>query len=143
MGLFAADAAYLTKTLFSGTITTAVTAEVSDEVDLGPGVSGLLIEAAFAGGTGGSSATAWVQTQLPSGQWVDIFCVGFTSSAAVKCANLSARTPVTTVYAATTALTADSTKDGILGRKFRVKRTTVGTYSGGTTLAIHVMARGH
>lgn len=143
MGAFAAEAAYRTYTLFSGAITTAVTAEVSDEVDLGVGVSSLLIEAAFAGGTGGSSATVWVQTQLPSGQWVDIFCAAFSSSAAVKVANLSARTPVTTVYAATTALTADNVKDGILGRKFRTRRTTVGTYSGGTTLAVNVVARGH
>lgn len=142
MARHAADDAYGVRTLFSSAITTAVTAEVSDAVDFGPGVSNVLIEAAFDYGSGGTSVTGWVQTQLPSGQWVDIFCVGFTTADAVKCANLSARTPVTTIYTATTALTADNTKDGILGSSYRFKRTTVGTYAG-TTLDVKIIARGH
>ena len=143
MARHAADDAYGVRTLFNSTITTAVTDVASDPVDFGPGVANLLIEAAFDYGSGGTSATVWVQTQLPSGQWVDIFCVGFTTADAVKVANLSARTPVTTVYTATTALTADNVKDGILGSSYRVRRTTVGTYAGSTTLAVQIIARGH
>jgi len=145
MGRNAADSAYGARSLLvSTTITTALTGETYTAVDLGPGVSSLLLEAAFTYGSGGTSATAWVQTQLPSGQWVDVACFGFTTASGVKVANLSARTAVTTVYDATTALTANTTKDGILGAgSYRVKLTTVGTYAGSTSIALYAIPRGH
>lgn len=142
MGRHAADSAYGVQTLFSGTLTTAVTNEASTEgADL-PGVTSVLIEAAFTYGSGGTTATAWVQTRLPSGAWLDIACFDFTTSSGTKLATVSARTPVTTMYTAV-ALTAGQIKDGILGDAFRVRRTTTGTYADATTLVVKIQPKGH
>lgn len=142
MGRHAADSAYGVQTLFSGTITTAVSDVASDAGATLTGVTGALVEAAFTYGSGGTSVTAWLQTRLPSGSWMDVACFEFTTSSATKLANLSARTPVATMYTAT-ALTAGQVKDGILGDAFRVRRTTVGTYADTTTLTVSIRPLGH
>lgn len=142
MGRHAADAAYGVQTLFSGTITTAVSNQTSTAgADL-PGVTSVLIEAAFTYGSGGTTATAWVQTRLPSGAWLDVACFEFTTATATKLATVSARTPVTTMYTSV-ALTAGQIKDGIIGDAFRVRRTTVGTYADSTTLVVSIQPKGH
>ena len=72
--------------------------------------------------------------------WTDIAECGFTTSSARKLYNLSGLTPVTSVYTATDGtLTANTSKDGLLGPWYRAKWTTVGTYAGGTTLAVDVV----
>jgi len=142
MGRHAADSAYGVQTLFSGTITTAVTDTASDAGATLTGVTSAMIEAAFTYGSGGTSATAWVQTRLPSGAWLDVACFEFTTATATKLATVSARTPVTTMYTAT-ALTAGQVKDGIIGDAFRVRRTTVGTYAEDTTLIVSIRPMGH
>lgn len=143
MARHAADAAYGKRTLLSTTITTAVTGAVSDAVEGLAGVGAVLIEAIFTYGSGGTNATAWVQTRMPSGEWVDVACMQFTTATAKRAANLSGRTPVTTHYDITTALTAGQSKDGILGDAFRTKLTTTGTYADDTTLEINILPRGH
>jgi hypothetical protein len=142
MGRHAADSAYGVQTLFSGTITTAVTNTASDAGATLTGVTSAMIEAAFTHGSGGTSVTAWVQTRLPSGAWLDVACFEFTDATATKLATVSARTPVTTMYTAT-ALTAGQVKDGIIGDAFRVRRTTVGTYAEDTTLIVSIRPMGH
>ena len=56
--------------------------------------------------------------------------------------NLSALTPVASAYTATDGtLTANTSKDGLLGSKVRIKYTTSGTYAGNSTLQIDVQWR--
>jgi hypothetical protein len=73
--------------------------------------------------------------------WIDVAECGFTTASARKVYNLSSLTPVTTVYTPTDGtLTANTSKDGLLGNWFRVKYTTVGTYGGNTTLTVDVVS---
>jgi hypothetical protein len=134
---------YSQRTLLSATVTAAVTAQTAGEETGLDGMSGLVMEAIFTYGSGGTSAKAWVQTSLDGGTtWVDIACFAFTTSTANKVATVSARTPVTTVYAPTDGTLGDDTvKDGILGDRVRVKYTTVGTYADSTALKVVVQPK--
>ena len=52
-------------------------------------------------------------------------------------------TPVTTIYTATDGtLGSNTAKDGVIGHQFRCKTTSTGTYAGGTTLRVDLIARG-
>jgi hypothetical protein len=83
-----------------------------------------------------------LQTSLDGGlTWIDVAEAGFTTASARKVYNLSALTPVTTVYTPTDGtLAANTAKDGVLGNWYRVKYTTVATYAGGTTLTVDVVS---
>lgn len=100
----------------------------------------LTIQGNFVYGSGGTSADAYVQTSLDGGlTWIDIANFHFTTSAARFVYNLNAQTAVATEYTPTDgSLTANTSKDGILGPLFQVKLVSVGTYAGGTTLAIDI-----
>jgi len=91
-------------------------------------------QANFAPGTGGTSATFYVQTSTDGQKsWVDAINFAFTTSAARQFVNLSALTPITTLYTATDgALTSNTCKDGLLGQLWRVKYVIVGAYTGAT-----------
>lgn len=137
-----ADASYRRQALLPQTaVAAAVTDVLTDAYEVGVGVVSVLLEAVFTYGSGGTNATAWVQTRTASGQWIDIACFQFTTSSGRKLANLGTRAAVATIYDAA-ALTANATKDGILGDALRVKLTTTGTYGGTTHIAVHVLARG-
>jgi hypothetical protein len=131
------------QTLLSATITTAVSASVSTPIVLGIIPRALTLLFVFTYGSSGTSAKFWVQTSLDGGAtWIDIACLSVTTSSLSNVANLSATTPVTTLYVPTDGTLTDNTvKDGILGDRFRVKRTTTGTYAGATTVAITILAR--
>lgn len=122
-------------------ITTAQSAQVTTALqfrDARP--QSLAIEGIFTYGSGGTSADAWVQTSLDGGNtWIDVANFHFTTASAKFAYNLSALTPVTTEYTPTDGtLSANTSKDGILGPLIRVKYTTVGTYAGGTLLTVSV-----
>lgn len=126
-------------TLLNLQITTAVTAAVSPAlaaIESPP--SGVLLEAIFSYGSGGTSADAWVQTSVDGGAtWIDVANFHFTTSSASALFNLSAATPITTQYTPTDGtLAANTAKDGIIGPIWRIKYTTVGTYAGGTSLKV-------
>lgn len=126
------------------TITTAVTGSASTAVEaLAGDVGALLLTIDFVYGSGGTSGKAWVQTSLDGGTtWIDIACMTFLLASKKRIINLSSLTPVTTHYDPLEGTLADDTaKDGILGSLFRVKRTTVGTYAGGTTLTVSALAK--
>jgi hypothetical protein len=132
--------------LLSLTITTALTAQVSPVLESRPGVAGLpaeaaLIQANFTWGSGGTTVDAWVQTTLDGGgTWTDVCNFHFTTSSARAIANVSALTPVTTIYTPTDgSLSSNTCKDGIVGQQWRTKVTTTGTYAGGTTLQVNVV----
>jgi hypothetical protein len=127
------------------TITTAVTAQVTAALqarDSNP--ESVVLQANFTYGSGGTTATAWVQTSFDEGQtWVDIANFAFTTSSARATYNLSALTPVTTQYTPTDGTLASNTaKDGQVGNLFRVKYSSTGTYAGNTTLRIDAIVRG-
>jgi len=131
--------------LLNRTITTALTASVSDPVAARDGtVRSALIQATFTYGSGGTTARVWVQTSIDSGAtWIDVCDFSFTTSSARAVYNLSSLTPVTTQYAATDGtLTANTAKDGVLGPMWRTKTTTTGTYAGSTTLRVDVAFNG-
>jgi len=132
--------------LLNLTITGAITAQTSTalQVQGQMGVESITLQANFTYGSGGTTATVWVQTSLDGGlTWVDIANWAFTTSSLRSVATLSALTPVTTVYTATDGTLGSNTcKDGILGHQYRTKTTTTGTYAGGTTLRVDLIARG-
>jgi hypothetical protein len=125
----------------SGPITTAQTAVASlaDVLALGdsPG-SGVVLEAEFAYGSGGTTVTAYVQTTLDDGvTWFDVACFQFTTDSANVAMCIRRTTSQLTPVALTDgALTANTAVDGLLGSSLRVKLTTVGTYAGATSLNI-------
>jgi hypothetical protein len=82
-------------------------------------------------GTGGTTAKVYIQTSLDQGAtWVDIACLAFTTTGAVKVVNLSGLTPKTTPVTPTDgALTDDTCVDGVLGDRLRAKIVTTGTYA--------------
>jgi len=125
------------------TITTAVSASTTTPLTALAAMETVTLEAIFTYGSGGTSTDAWVQTSLDQGAtWIDICNVHYTTSSAKTVYNLSSLTPVTTAYTPTDGtLSANTSKDGILGDRLRVKYTTVGTYAGGTTLQIAVVVK--
>lgn len=132
-------------TLLSLTITTAVSAQVTGALqfrDSNP--ESALLQCNFTYGSGGTSADAWMQSSADGGlTWIDVANFHFTTSSARFAYNLSALTPVTTEYTPTDgSLSVNTAKDGMLGAWWRVKYTTVGTYTGSTTLRCDVQARG-
>ena len=132
-------------TLLNATITTAVTAVVGQTLYLTDGgIRSAVIQGVFTYGSGGTTTNVWVQTSVDGGAtWIDVANFSFTTSSAKFVYNLSAATAVTTEYTPTDGtLTANTSKDGILGNLFRTKLTTTGTYAGGTTVRIDVNASG-
>lgn len=128
-------------------VTTAITGTVvggpvqifQDGSDIPRTVS---LEASFTYGSGGTTADYWVQTSLDGGNtWIDVANFHFALASAKFVYNLSSLTAVGTEYTPTDGtLTANTSKDGILGSLWRVKSTTVGTYAGGTTISISLNA---
>lgn len=123
------------------TITTAISATAGDVyVIRDPKQTSLTIQGRFVYGSGGTNATAYVQTSLDdSATWVDIACLQFTTASATKIVNLTSDTAVTTAATPTDgSLTANTVVNGIIGNRIRCKYVTTGTYGGTTTLAVHV-----
>lgn len=125
-------------------ITTAQSAQTTTVLQFKDGIpENLTLQATFTYGSGGTSADAWVQTSQDSGStWTDCADFHFTTSSGRFIFNLSSLTPVTTEYTPTDGtLSANTSKDGVLGSMIRVKYTTVGTYAGGTKLSIDAQSR--
>lgn len=124
-------------TLLSATITDAVTGATSTPVTGLSGMRLLLVHFNFDYGSGGTTATFYVQTSVDGGStWVDIVARRFTTSDVRSIMNLSALTPITAYAPTDGTLTVDTLKDGILGDRLRVKYTTTGTYAGSTTIVV-------
>lgn len=133
-------------------ITTAVTGEVITSASDSNGaaqayLSGLgdiaaaCIQCNFTWGSGGTSVKITIETTLDQGvTWIEVARFAFTTASAEKVVNLSALTPKTTAYTPI-ALSDDTALDGILGDRWRAKKTTVGTYSGNTSVSVRMQAR--
>lgn len=124
------------------TVTAAGTV-VGDAITGLDGMLACALQARLAYGSGGATIKVYVQTSFDQGAtWTDIACFAFAQTSAVEAANLSALTPVTTLYALTDgSLTDDTVKDGMLGDRLRVKIVSVGTYAGSTLLSVRALVR--
>lgn len=130
-------------TLLSETVTTAVTGSATTARVVPVSASVVALQINFTYGSGGTSAKYYVQTSLDGGTtWVDIACFALTTSTARRVSVVHLATAVT---ANTTpsdgALTDNTILNGVIGDRFRVKRTTVGTYAGGTTVVITAVVK--
>lgn len=127
-------------TLFSGTLGAAA-ANVLGTVFVLDGVKSVGLEAKFVRAGGGTTCKAWVQTSLDDGiTWFDIASFAFTTTTAnkISAVRVDPATPLTAGTTPASATLADNTVlDGILGNKFRVLVTTVGDYTGASSLEIH------
>jgi hypothetical protein len=124
------------------TITAAATATGTAVTDLDGMLAGC-VQLRFVYGSGGTNATAYVQTSADQGTtWVDIASVLFELANETKLLNFSALTPKTTQVTPTDgALSADTAVDGLLTDRMRVKVISTGTYAGSTILSARLVAR--
>jgi hypothetical protein len=101
------------------------------------------VQANFTFGSGGTSATAFVQTSLDGGNtWVDVAAFGFTTASAIKVFNLSTVTATTSPITPTNGTLASNTAiAGIAGNLWRALVSSTGTYNN-TTLRIDLLPRG-
>lgn len=127
------------QTVLSETVTTAVSATTTTAIEIGPSVTTCTLQCVFFRGGGGTTATYWVQTSFDGGTtWIDIANFDHATTSLNRTYNLSRLTPITSVYTVTDGtLTANTCKDGLIGSLLRVKRTTVGTYTTASTVAIY------
>lgn len=123
-------------------ITTAGT-QTGDWVDDFEGCLALLAQLRFVYGSGGTSVAAYLQTSVDDGTTpIDIATVAFGTASENAVFNFSALTPKTTQVTPTDgALTSDTSVDGIVGDRFRVKIVVTGTYAGSTQLVCSAVAR--
>lgn len=121
---------------------TAAGTQTGDWVEDLEGLLAACLQARLAYGSGGTSVKVYVQTSLDQGVTpIDVACFTFLVASAVKVRNLSALTPKATDVTPTDAtLTDDTSVDGILGDRFRVKVVSVGTYVS-TTLTVGAVMR--
>jgi hypothetical protein len=124
------------------TVTTAGTT-TCDAITGLTNLSAVSVQARFVYGSGGTTCKAYVQTSIDQGTtWIDVACLAFATTNATKVVNLSGMTPVTTPATPVDGALADnSSLDGILGDRLRVKVISTGTYAGGTVLSVRVMER--
>ncbi len=125
-------------------ITTAVTGSIQTPWPGFGKVTALTIQAAFTYvASAATSVDAYIQTSLDGGTtWIDIANFQFTTASANKIVNVSGLTAVTTPTAITEgSLATNTVQQGVLGDRYRVKITSVGTYGAGTLITINVGAR--
>lgn len=102
-------------------------------------VSSVTLQANFTYGSGGTNLKVDVETSLDQGvTWIAVARFAFLLASAEKVFNLSALTPVTTVYTPAT-LSDDAVKDGILGDRLRARITSTGTYAGNTSISVRAV----
>jgi hypothetical protein len=129
-------------------ITTAISATATTPITKLGGLQYLACEAIFVYGSGGTNATAYVQTSYDQGTtWVDMMAFQFLTATLSKIAAISSDVAfAVSTYAPATptdgTLTVNTCVQGIFGDRLRLKYVTTGTYAGGTTLAVYAHAKG-
>lgn len=128
-------------TLYSATITTALTGDVGSSFNFGS-YSQLTLYSIFTYGSSGTTAKAWVQASYDGGAtWMDIANFAATTASKTRAYTLT-RAAVTSIATPADATLADDTSvNGFLAPLIRVKVTTTGTYAGTTTWAIYGFAQ--
>lgn len=120
-------------------ITVAQTVQAFTAITDLDGATAVTIECQFQYGSGGSTASATVQTSFDGGlTWRDVARCDFTTSTAVKHFNLSGLlSKGATPYA---ALSVEGVNDGVLGNQLRAVVTSTGTYAN-TILSVRASVR--
>lgn len=126
-------------------ITAALTASVQTAVSGLGAPRSITFQAAFTYvADSATSVNAYVQTSVNGGvTWFDVAEFGFTTASATKYLNCNGDTAVASAASLTDgSLTANTSINGFLGDRYRVKITSVGTYGAGTQLRIDAFPRG-
>ncbi|MBZ9659778.1 hypothetical protein LB523_12050 [Mesorhizobium sp. ESP-6-4] len=127
-------------TLYAGQITAPLSAQAQTPITDLEGMLAATLVARFAWGSGGTSVAALIQASPDSGtNWLDVARFDFTTSSAIKTANLSGLTYK--AAAAYAALGSEGQNDGLIFPQFRAVINSVGTYGGGTLLDLRLVAR--
>ena len=127
--------------LFSGTITTAGTAIGGTVISIA-GVTLAHTQAKLTWGSGGTNATAYIQTSLDNGAtWADIACFQFTTSSATRIFSVGSGPGTAQITPTDGSLTANTMVPGVIGDRLRVKLISTGTYAGNTTLAVDAVVK--
>ncbi len=126
------------------TLAVDLTASATTPVTGLSGMNYLAVEAIFVRAAGGTSADAYVQTSLDGGvTWIDIMNFHFLVTTASKISAVKKDTALAAVVTpGTSALGSNLILSGLLGDRLRVNLTTVGTYSGASSLALYAVAKG-
>jgi len=135
--------ATLTAAVTDQIITSSVSAQsvTITYIDRLEGMNALTFEARLVYGSGGTSLKVDLYTTIDQGtNWLPICRLAFTTSSALKVANVSGLTPKTTA-AAVSVPSDDSCNDGILGDRLLVRITSVGTYGTNTTISTRAAVR--
>lgn len=129
----------MTALLPAATIAAAAAGTLSSTLDFGRAKTPKIITAVakFLYGAGGTTVKAWLQSSYDNVTWFDVKNFAFTTAAANK---LGSVVPAAVASAVLTDGTlADDLKiDGVMGRYWRVKYTSTGTYSGATSLQVDI-----
>lgn len=107
------------------------------------GMLAATLSANFVYGSGGDTLKVIVETSLNQGAtWIEVARLAFATASAEKVVNLSALTPVTTVYSPN-GLSDDAVKDGIFGPRWRARiiKGSGSAYAGNTSLSVSLIAR--
>lgn len=126
--------------VFNVTIAGTFTGEWNDDFE---GCLAVLVNLRWIWGSGGTSCVAYVQTSADDGTTpIDVAAVAFSTTSENAAFNFSALTPKTTqVTPSDGALTSDTSLDGIVGDRYRIKIVVVGTFAGSTQLVCGAVAR--
>lgn len=117
--------------------------QIGDWVEHFDSLLGLTAQFRLAYGSGGTSVKAYLQTSIDQGVTpIDIACVVFGTASEVNVLNFSGLTPKLTQVTPTDGALADDTSlDGVLGDRFRLKMVSTGVYAGSTVLSVRVHPR--
>jgi hypothetical protein len=125
-------------------ITTATTAAVTSPVSgLGkPQAASITARLAYVA-SAATSITARVQTSIDGGAtWWDVAAFQFTTASASSYVNISGLKEANVPVALSDGtLAANSSLNGLLGDRYRLKYDSVGTYGAGTTLIVDIETR--
>lgn len=120
-------------------ITTALTSSAQTAITSLAGATAVSIECSFTYGSGGTTASATIQTSMDGGTtWRDVTRCDFTTATRVAYGNLSGLTAKNVATFA--ALASEGVNDGLLGDQLRAVVTTTGTYVN-TTLSVRASVR--
>lgn len=110
-------------------------------VDRLEGITSLTFEANFTYAAGGTTLKVDLETSVDQGtNWLPICRIAFATASALKVVNISGLTPKTT--AASLSVPADDAcTDGVLGDRLRVRITSVGVYSGNSSISTRAAVR--
>jgi hypothetical protein len=126
-------------TLAALNLTAALTGQVQTTIDGLDGLAGVTLGAELGYGSGGTTASATVQTSFDGGTvWYDIARFDFTTSSRKAVCNLSGL--LSKAVATYAALASEGVNDGVLGNMLRAVVTTAGVYAN-TTLAVRASVR--